>query len=70
MNATNIKEWTKEHEEAKQEFIEKYLFPDWKPSWERKQLREILWEKALKEGQLVFVPAGERKAYFRLKDVG
>ena len=31
-------EWNKEHEEAKQEFMEKYLFVDMKPSWERQQL--------------------------------
>ena len=69
-NMTNT-DWTNEHEEAKKHFMETYItFPPLEPSWERQQLKELVWEKAYREGQLVFVPAStERKAHFRLKEV-
>jgi len=69
MNAIEIKEWTKEHEEARQVFMEKYILPNWHPSMERRLLRELIWEKALKDGHLVWVPEGERKAHFKYKEL-
>jgi hypothetical protein len=67
MNPKDIKELTPEHEAAKQVFMETYIFPEYKPSMQAKYLRELIWDKAVEADNIEFVPAGERKAYFKYR---
>ena len=70
MKAKDINPWTKEHEDAKQAFIKKYIRPDKQfdpPNMEEWILRQVIWDYALANDHLIWVPAGKGPAYFKYK---